>query len=145
MLESKSMLFGGNNKIKTTYRKTIKEKETKQKTSRKDLLQLKIRGNHSKTDKRYEMQCSQGPHPWVDNPQMGGRNNLQLQSCFPRSKGPEPHTDSSAQRPWPGKTSPRTSGCEGQRDLLLGEPGLWEIKSTHKSPHTPGPRAEAAI
>lgn len=69
MLESKSMLFGRNNKIKTTYRKTIEEKETKQKTSRKDLLQLKIRGNHSKTDKRYEMQRSQGPHPWVDNPQ----------------------------------------------------------------------------
>lgn len=42
MLESKSMLFGGNNKITTTYRETIKEKQTKQKTSRKDLLQLRI-------------------------------------------------------------------------------------------------------
>lgn len=97
------------------------------------------------TGKRYEMQHSQGPHPWVDKPQKGGRNNLQLQSCFPRSKEPEPITDSPAQRPCTGKMSPQTSGFEGQRDLLLGEPGLWEIKSTHRTPHTLGPSAEAAI
>ena len=101
--------------MKTTYRKTIREKETKQKTSRQDLLQLKIQGNHSKTGKRYEMQRSQGPHPWVDNPQMGGRNNFQLQSCFPRSKGPEPHTDSPAQRPALGRRVPRHLSVKASR------------------------------
>ena len=57
-------------KITAIYRTTTNDRDLK--SSRKSLLQLKTeRGNHKEMSKSDGTWYSQGPFPWVGDPQMG--------------------------------------------------------------------------
>lgn len=103
----KKHVIWGEHKSKTTYRKTIKEKETKQKTSRKDLLQLKIHGNHSKTVRGMRCSAVKAHTPGWTTPKWGEGIIYNCRAASQGARGQSPTLTPQPRGPALGRRVPR--------------------------------------
>ena len=127
-------------KLTAIYRATIDEKDLK--TSRKDLLKLKLyRRKHNKTGSRGRDAVRSRPKPlggWSTNGRI-----IRIAEILPEKWGVRaPHW-----APPLGRCAPRISGFEDQQGLVRGllETETSLLKGVHKMPPALRHRAEAVI
>lgn len=119
--------FHGHTRITTIYRATTDEKDLK--TSRKDIPQLKIkRINHNKTGSRDRGIIQSRTTPSGRQPV--NKMIITTAEILPKEQGVHSPDQGSCTR----KTTPGTSGFEGQWDLLFGDPeSCWNKEPVPKS------------